>query len=168
MGGDGTISLSGSVDASISHGNFSDSPGFGVNAQSGVSATIDDTVFADVLYAAFVHDGSDVTVSNSDVHVTALGFAASGAGANLILTDNRIVGPGAVPASGTNVSFGVVYDNGAGGHVDGNEFSNFLDVIPSTTSCGIFVQSNAGEVTIGTNTFPDPPRNEQNVCDNRP
>ena len=80
----------------------------------------------------------------------------------LTATGNTIVGPGPVPGP----AFGVAFFDGTEGSVDGNTISNYFDSA-GTDGCGIFVADNAGDVTVGANTFPDP-GNEQNVCDLRP
>ena len=80
---------------------------------------------------------------------------------SLQATNNSIVGRGAVPGPAYGISFV------ASGSATDNEISNFFDSVGSE-ACGIFVDGNAGTVTLTDNTFPDPPGNEEDICDNRP
>jgi hypothetical protein len=48
-----------------------------------------------------------------------------------------------------------------------DQLTRFRDPDPSPTSCGIHFAADAGAVAIDANTFPDPPGNEQDICDNR-
>jgi hypothetical protein len=56
----------------------------------------------------------------------------------------------------------------AEGRISGNAISTFLDDGTSGVACGIHLLGNAGaDITIEDNTFPNPPGNEQDVCDFR-
>jgi hypothetical protein len=55
------------------------------------------------------------------------------------------------------------FNDGTAGSADGNTISNFFNS-GANVGCGIFVAAGA-DVSVGNNTFPNPPGNEQNVCD---
>jgi hypothetical protein len=100
------------------------------------------------------------------LHGALAAIASTGVPADLVATDNTIVGPGEGDGSA-----GIVFADGATGEMSGNTISNFLDTNAAIVSCGIRIEANAGDMTIGANTFPHPegsaPGNEQNVCDFR-
>lgn len=140
--------------------------GTGVEVFGG-TLTISGTTIENVLGGVRLNGGGTVTADDNTITNASAGLDATGNGVSLIATNNTIVGPGlAVPAE-AQATIGIYYVDGATGTIDGNTISNYIDIAPGFTSCGIQIAENAGAVTIGTNTFPDPPGNEQNVCDNR-
>lgn len=170
LSGGGAVSVTGAIDATITDSRVSDleSATFAIHlVGGGATAEISDSTFENVVAALFT-DGSLgpslATADNNAVTNAAAGFVVGGTGVSLVATDNTIVGPGA----GAPGFAGIAYSANASGAVSGNTISNYFDADPGTVACGIRVEADAGAVTIGTNTFPDPPGNEQNVCDNRP
>jgi hypothetical protein len=87
------------------------------------------------------------------------GFSVLGDAATLQATNNTIVGPGSI----AQPAFGIQFSFQGGGEVDGNTISNYFST--DFVACGIAIDAEAGDVTIGANTFPNPPGNEQDVCD---
>jgi len=78
----------------------------------------------------------------------------------LVATGNTIVGPGPLDNGATH---GLQFVDGTAGSADGNTISNYFNS-GGGVGCGIFVAAGA-DVNVGNNTFPNPPGNEQNVCD---
>lgn len=122
--------------------------------------------------------GTCVGVLDSDVsidgnHLEAVGNGVWVLGSNKVstasVTNNTIVGDDVNPGPKFGVTFLLGSPIGSvAGNVAGNTISNFKDESTGQTSCGISVVADAGNaVTIGANTFPDPPGNEQNICDFR-
>jgi hypothetical protein len=166
----------------IAPGGVGITMGFGSGAE--VIGVIDDSIIRNG-FAGITQDGAaQVTVQNTTIENSTFGVIAFGG--TLIAHDNTFSGVangigsarfGSLPvdAAITNntivggpptaqSAFGVLFSDGATGTVSGNTISNFFDSNPSNPSCGIGVFENAGEVTIGTNTFPDPPGNEEDIC----
>jgi hypothetical protein len=156
--------------------------GFGSGAE--VIGVVDDSIIRNG-FAGITQDGAaQVTVQNSAFENSTFGVIAFGG--TLIAHDNTFSGVangigsarfGSLPVDATisnNIivggpttaesTFGVLFSDGATGTVSGNTISNFFDSDPSKPSCGIGVFENAGEVVIGTNDFPDPPGNEEDIC----
>lgn len=107
---------------------------------------------------------NDTTVSADEVTVSdvAYGFAVE-PGATLNLTNCTIQGAeGTGPIDGG--ADGVLFDGG--GKVDGCAISGFNGDV-ATTGCGIEIAAHAGTITLGTNTFPNPPGNQNDICDHR-
>ena len=129
----------------------------------GTGAISDSTVRNIDGFALFLLDAGDepATVKDNELTNVEIGVFVAGT-ANI--TNNTIEGAGG--SSGERV--GVWFDTGAAGSVAGNTISNFRNGASTEPACGILVAEDAGAVTLGANTFPDPPGNEQNVCDNRP
>jgi hypothetical protein len=159
----GVITLAGAADVTIANsairqGDAGDEEGdFGVWVLAGATATMERTTIEDMLIGISINQGGEVNARHNRITRVSGGMIASGATTVLAATDNQIVGRGK-----QRESFGVGYFDGASGTVDGNAVSDFR----GTGSCGIRVAADAGAVTIGPgNTFPDPPGNEQNICD---
>lgn len=140
----------------------------GVLLLGNVVATVDGNAIGAGNAGIHATDGADATATNNTVTGAQSGMGAdSGSAATgpsaLAASGNTIVGPGPI----TGPTYGVAFFAGNEGSATGNTISNFFDSA-GTEGCGIFVAEDAGAVTIGANTFPDPPGNEQDVCDNRP
>jgi hypothetical protein len=146
------------IDSAIRRGDAKDEDGdYGVWVLVGASATITRMAIRDVMIGVFGDQGGHVNVRATTITAVPGGMLATGAATVLDADANELVGVGVHPES-----FGVGYFGGASGSVAGNAISNFR----GSGSCGIRIAGDAGQVTIGGgNTFPDPPGNEQNVCD---
>jgi hypothetical protein len=147
----------GSVDDSIIRGGFT-----GVWQDGGDQVTVQNTTIEDSLIAV-VDSGGTLIAHDNTFSGVAAGIASSKFGSlpvDATISNNTIVGGSPTAES----AFGVFFSDGATGTVSGNTISNFFDTDPSKPSCGIGVYENAGEVTVGTNTFPDPPGNEEDIC----
>jgi hypothetical protein len=140
----------------------------GVLLQGNVGVTVEDNDIAAISAGIHATDGADATATDNTVTGAQfgmgadLGSAATGP-STLAASGNVIVGPGLI----TGPTYGVAFFAGNEGNATGNTVSNFFDSA-GTEACGIFVAEDAGAVTLGANAFPDPPGNEQDVCDNRP
>ena len=139
----------------------------GVRVELNVNLSVDNARIAASDIGLLAEQGGKATVADSSVTGATFGLGAADATVSigpstLTATGNTVVGRGQVAGS----TYGIAYASGAAGSTSGNTVSNFFDSVGSE-GCGIFVAADAGAVTIGANTFPDPPGNEQNVCDFR-
>ncbi len=122
-----------------------------------VGGTVDDCTIT----AGFIGGlrGANVTVKNTTMTDAVVGISVEGAGSTLTATGNTIVGPD----DDMNLLItGIDFRPGSSGSVNGNAISNYVVDGPSE-GCGIRVDPGAGDVAIGTNSFP-PPANERDVC----
>jgi hypothetical protein len=144
---------------------------FGMQVQYNTVATLDrNTIAADtygVVLTALPDSGAapDVTASNNKVTGAQIGMSVADVGSStgtptLTATGNTIVGPGSIDNGATH---GLQFNNGTAGSASGNTISNYFNS-GGGVGCGIFVAAGA-DVNVGNNTFPNPPGNEQNVCD---
>ena len=106
-----------------------------------------------------VKQGSSATISNNTLQRVSSGVGVS-VDMPADVTNNTIVGLG-------DEHFGVPTGiaHGGSGSITGNTISNYLDPGPGI-GCGIFLSADS-TVDLGTNTFPNPPGNEQDECDFR-
>ena len=160
----GAIAISGPFDATFVGGAVRQTapsrPAIRVGGP--IVITIDDVIVEDADIGIEVL-GSQVIAQNNALTDVEIGLAARGGAPSLQATNNSIVGRGSVAGP----THGVGFEAGSSGSASGNTISNFFDSV-GAEGCGIFVAEDAGAVTIGANTFPAPPGNEQDVCDNRP
>lgn len=124
---------------------------------SNVEATVDGCSLTATSISGF--NGAHVTVSNSTITDAGVGVSGESANTVMTVTGNTIVGP---DDDDEFLVAGIQFGPGSSGSVSGNAISNYFDDSPGV-GCGIRVSADAGDVTIGTNTFP-PPGNEQDVC----
>jgi hypothetical protein len=122
-----------------------------------VEATVDGCT----LTATFLSgsNGAHVTVTDTTITESTVGIIGEGPNTVMTVTGNTIVGP---DDDMDVLITGVDFRPGSSGSVSNNAISNYFVDGPSV-GCAIRVDPDAGEVSIGTNTFP-PPGNEQNVC----
>jgi hypothetical protein len=137
----------------------------GVLLQGNVVATVDGNTIGAGNAGIHATDGAEATATQNTVTGAQFGMGAdSGSAAtgpsSLVASGNVIVGPG--PTAGP--TYGVAFFAGNEGSATGNTISDFFDNA-GAEGCGVFVATDAGEVGLGTNTFPDPPDNERDVCD---
>jgi hypothetical protein len=109
----------------------------------------------------------DVTATKNTITGALIGMSAqvpaSATGTTrLAATGNTIVGQGQID-NGNGAIGGLQFNDGTAGSAAGNKISNFFNS-GGGVGCGIFVAAGA-DVNVGNNTFPNPPGNEQNVCD---
>jgi hypothetical protein len=122
-----------------------------------VDGTVDDCTFT----AGFIGGlhGANVTVKDTTMTNAVVGISVEGAGSTLTATGNTIVGPD----DDMNLLItGIDFRPGSSGSVNGNAISNYV-VDGPCEGCGIRVDPGAGDVAIGTNSFP-PPANERDIC----
>jgi hypothetical protein len=100
------------------------------------------------------------TITGAQIGMSAQVPASATGTTKLKATGNTIVGPGPLDNGATH---GLQFNDGTAGSADGNTISNFFNS-GANVGCGIFVAAGA-DVNVGNNTFPNPPGNEQNVCD---
>ncbi|MFN8591996.1 MAG: NosD domain-containing protein [Thermomicrobiales bacterium] len=148
---------------------------FGVQAQGAIAGDITskNTIAAQtygvvILAVSEANTGPDVKADDNTVTGAQIGMSVqvnTGATATpkLEATRNTIVGPGPLSSGATH---GLQFVNGTAGSADGNKISNYFDN-GGGVGCGIFIAAGA-DVDLGNNAFPNPPGNEQNICDNRP
>ena len=173
LGGGGAITVNGGVDVTITGGTVRNAGGFdcAIGVANEATTTIEGMHIENSHRGLDVVDGGQVFARNNTLTNVSIGFVALGTGVTLEATGNTLVGPGATSQESVGIiqdSAGIIFAGGGCGEVDGNTISNFFDADAGDVGCGIFVAEDAGAVTIGTNTFPAPPGNEQDVCDNRP
>jgi hypothetical protein len=122
-----------------------------------VEATVDGCT----LTASFLSgsNGAHVSVADTTITDSTVGIIGDGPNTVMTVTGNTIVGP---DDDMDVLITGVDFRPGSSGSVSNNAISNYFVDGPGI-GCGIHVDAAAGEVTIGTNTFP-PPGNEQDVC----
>ena len=152
---------------------------FGIQVQYTVEATIDsneieaNTYGVAALATAAVAAAPVVTATGNTVTGAQIGMSVALADADtspviptLTAAGNTIVGPGPIAAGATH---GLFFGKQAAGSANANTISNYFDN-RADVGCGVFVAANAGAVTVGANTFPNPqgsaPGNELNVCEN--
>jgi hypothetical protein len=129
------------------------------------AVTIDSCTVTGAVTGLSASATANVTVTSSDFTVGRFGLVFD-QNATGDVSGNSIVGPGSFGGD----TAGIVYRGGSGGDASGNEISGFDDSVGSN-GCGILVAADAGTVTLdtgGANTFPNPPGNEQDVCDLQP
>lgn len=132
-------------------------------------ATIEDNVVQDTAFVGIIVAGGDVgtiaTIRRNRVMRAGWGVVTQNPGAQATVSENIVTDADAgayvlldaaadiidntfIGSGGTRTS-GVYFERGGSGSVSGNTISKF--------GCGItLVEGSAGDVTVGTNSFPDP------------
>ena len=118
----------------------------GLVANIDTTATVDSVTVTDVTYGFFVAGGATLSLTNCTIQ-----------GAD---------GTGPIAGGSDGVLFDDEFGNGAGGSVNGCAISGFNGDF-SSNGCGIEIDAHAGTVTLGTNSFPNPPGNQHDICDHR-
>jgi hypothetical protein len=129
---------------------------FGIQIDYNVEASIVDNVIEANTYgvvatsSASVNAAPDVTATGNRVNVARIGMSVAAAQASPGTAIPRLAATGNTieTIEGRSQDQGLYFGKQAAGSASGNTISKF--------ACGIFVTNDAGDVDVGTNTFPNP------------